>query len=68
MLIKTEIKIPETDYYNLCMSTYAEVSDYIEDVANKSMFPPCGYGFMFPNYYTRNNEYFVSWEHYDSCD
>lgn len=68
MLIKTEIKITAQDYNNLLASSYAEISDFIEDIANKSAYPTAGYDFLFPNYFTRNGEFFVSWEHYDSCD
>lgn len=68
MLVKSEVKIPEEDYYKLVMCSYAEISDYVEAIADKSAYPTYAYGFLFPNYYTKNGEYFVSWQHYNSCD
>lgn len=68
MLITTISKISEEDYHKLLISSYSEISDYVENIANKSMSPPCAYGFYYPDYYVKNGEYFVSWKHYDSCD
>ena len=68
MLVKTQVKITKEDYSKLLVSSYAEVSDYVSDVANESMSPPCAYGFLSPSYYEKDGEYFVSWKHYDSCD
>lgn len=68
MLVTTKVKIPEEDYYRLIESSYAEIANYVEDIADKSMYPTCAYGFLFPNYFTKNGEYFVSWNHYSSCD
>ncbi len=68
MLVKAQAKITEEDYNKLLVSTYAEISDYVSDIANGSTSPPCAYGFLSPDYFMKDGEYFVSWKHYDSCD
>lgn len=68
MLVRTDIKITEEDYNKLRICSQAEFYNYVEDIANNSAFPPCGYGFTSPNYFEKSGEYFISWGHWDSCD
>ena len=72
MYIKTMIKISEEDYNKLLKyskdNLYAEIYEYVAEVANKSPFPPCGYGFNNPYFFEENGNHFVSWNRWGSCD
>jgi hypothetical protein len=68
MFITTKVKITEEEYNKLLKCSRDEVEDYISDVAVKHLWNPAGYGFFRPMFFMQANEYFVSWEHYDSCD
>lgn len=68
MLVTTKVKITEDEYNKLLQCSKEEIRDYIENIATKSALNPAGYGFYAPLFFMQANEYFVSWEHYDSCD
>lgn len=68
MYIKTKIKISEVDYNKLLQCSKEEMYDFIADIANKSPFPACGYGFSSPTFFEEDGEHFVSWMRWDSCD
>ena len=72
MYIKTMIKISEEDYNKLFQyskdNLYAEIYEYVAEIANKSSFPPCGYGFSNPSFFEEDGKYFVSWNRWSSCD
>ena len=62
------MKISEEDYNKLLQLSKEDVYCYIAEIANKSPFPPCGYGFSEPNFFEENGAYFVSWKRWSSCD
>ena len=68
MLTTTKVKITEDEYNKLLQCSNEEARDYIADIAVKSAFHPAGYGFYAPMFFKQGDEYFVSWEHYNSCD
>ena len=72
MFVKTKVKISEEDYNKLLQysknNLSSEVYDFISEIANNSMFPPCGYGFSNPEFFEEDGRYFVSWSRWHSCD
>ena len=66
--IKMEREIPEDDYNKLVQSPKKDVDDYILNIAYKSTFHPCGYGFYSPVIYKEDGKCYASWRCYDSCD
>ena len=68
MIVTSKVKITEEEYNNLLQCSKEEVSDYIVNIATKRMWYPNAYGFYAPMFFKQADEYFVSWEHYDSCD
>lgn len=68
MLVTSKVKITEDEYNKLLKCSKEEVRNYIADIAEKRMWYPAGYGFYAPMFFKQADEYFVSWEHYDSCD
>ena len=56
MYIKTKIKISEVDYNKLLQCSKEETYDFIADIANKSPFPACGYGFSSPTFFEEDGE------------
>ena len=67
-MVTTKVKITEEEYNKLLQLSREEVRDYIANSAVKSSYHPAGYGFYCPMFYMQGEEYFVSWEHYTSCD
>lgn len=68
MFVKSQVKIAKDDYNKLIQSSYRHIYDYVLDKANNSPYPSCGYGFYSPKLFIQNGEFYVSWEHFDSCD
>ena len=68
MLIKTMIKISEEDYNKLLQCSKEDAYEFIANIANKSPFPPCGYGFSDPSFFEEDGKHFVSWKRWSSCD
>lgn len=50
------------------MANGADIHDFVLSIANKSPFPPAGYGFSNPRILAINGDYFAKWERYESCD
>ena len=68
MYITTKIKISENDYNKLLQRSKEEIEDYVLNVAYKSPFNPCGYGFDYPSIFKEDDICYASWKHWDSCD
>ena len=68
MIVTSKVQITEEEFNNLLKLSREEVRDYIADIAVKRMWHPAGYGFYSPMFFKQADEYFVSWEHFDSCD
>ena len=72
MFITSVKNISEEDYNKLLQlskdNLYSEISDFVSEIANKSLFKPCAYGFSSPNFFEEDGRYFVSWKRWDSCD
>ena len=66
--IKTQIEIPENDYNKLIQRTKEDIEDYVLNIAYKSSYHPCGYGFSYPKVFKEDDICYASWMHYDSCD
>ena len=69
--VKTKFEINENEYNKLIAIENDDrkaFNEIIEDMACHSSFHPAGYGFYSPRVYKENDNYFVSWEHWDSCD
>lgn len=68
MYVTTKIKISENDYNKLIQRSKEEIEDYVLNVAYKSPFNPCGYGFDNPSIFKEDGIYYASWKYWDSCD
>ena len=68
MYIEESRIIPKDDYMMLLHATKREVSDYVRNIANQSLFPTNAYGFYKPNFKVVNGDYMVTWERFESCD
>ncbi len=68
MLITVKRKITEDEYNKLLQCSKEEVNNYILEIASKSVLNPAIYGFYRPLFFKQADEFFVSWERYDSCD
>ena len=72
MFVKSIMNISKDDYNKLLQyskdNLRSEISDFVENIANESMFKPCGYGFNDPGFFEENGKYFVSWNRWSSCD
>lgn len=67
-ILKSKVQITQDEYNKLLQCSQVEIHDYISEIANKSTYPPCGYGFFSPCLCKEGENYFVSWEHLNSCD
>ena len=68
MFLTSRHKITEDDYNRLLQCSRVEISDFVSEIANDSPYPPCAYGFSSPKVFKELGDYFVSWEHWSSCD
>lgn len=68
MYVTTKVKISENDYNKLLQRSKEEIEDYVLNVAYKSPFSPCGYGFDSPKVFEENGICYASWRYWDSCD
>lgn len=68
MFVKSTKEITKEQYEHLCNCDRKEFNDFVENEAAHSPFPPAGYGFSSPDVLCKDDKYFVTWEHWDSCD
>lgn len=68
MFVETrkEITKEQFDYLKTC--DLDDFHDYILNIAMHSAFHPAGYSFISPKIINEDDKYYVSWQHYDSCD
>lgn len=68
MLVTTKKEITKEEFEHLITRDVSEFYDYIENIACHSAFHPSAYGFLTPKVMNEEGIYYVSWQHYDSCD
>lgn len=68
MIVESKKKITAEQFEHIQNYDTKELYDFIENEAANSLFNPAGYGFLNPRLLVMNDEYFVTWQHYDSCD
>lgn len=61
-----EITKEQFEYLQNC--DRKEFYDFVENEAVHSPFHPAGYGLYNPNILNKEDKYFITWEHLDSCD
>lgn len=67
-MTETIKEITQEDYETHCNMPYKDLCDWVENIAAKSHFPPCGYGFYGCRIYSDDDKYYVAWTHQTSCD
>ena len=68
MLVTARREITKKQYIDLQSYSFKEINDFVLSEAEKSMLNPCAYGFYNPGVIKKDGKYFVTWDHYDSCD
>ena len=68
MFVKSTKKITKEQYEYLQGCNVKNLYTFVENEAMESPFPPNAYGFSNPGITQKDDEYFVTWEHWDSCD
>lgn len=68
LFLTSKVQITQDEYNTLLKCSKAEADDFISNIANKSPYPPAGYGFFSSRFFEVNGNYFVAWKHMRSCD
>lgn len=59
--------ITKEEYEEIINKSYAAQFDFVLNIANESYWPPVAYEFHDPKILYKNNEYYVEWKHWSSC-
>ena len=68
MFVESVIEITKYDYKKLLAGSYSDIYSYVLERSNNSPYPACGYGFYSPRILQKEGKYYISWQHFDSCD
>jgi hypothetical protein len=66
MILET-VEISKDDFDKV-KNNKLKMEDFVGELALKSKWHPCGYGFMRPRVYTENDVYYAEWGHSHTCD